>query len=559
MRRDFRLPDLAEGVAEGEVVAWHVAEGDRVEEDDVLAEVETDKALVEVPSPYAGVVVERCAAEGEVVPVGEVLVRFEVDGTTAAEGVDDGAAMPETADDGATAAEGVDDGQGRPVPAPPSVRRLAREAGLDLATVEGNGPGGRVTRADVEREVRDRRERATEGERRSHEPGGANATGGDGEGESAVGDAGEERGETVDATPEPSERSASAVAPRDRTLATPATRRVADEVGVDLDRVPASEAREGEAYVTEADVRAYAEGRATEGGADEHEGETATPDGRRTTEATTAAVEAAASALEERVARETERAASSEPSAEGPDERTAAAPPAAGDVSGERVPYRGVRRSVGERLARSARTVPHATHHDSVDVRRLVEVREALNEVSDVRLTYTAFVVRAVVSGLAAYPALNAQLDEEREEIVYRDEYNVGVAVATEAGLIVPVVEDADELGLEALAERITDLAARARDRSLAVEELRGGTFTVSNVGAIGGEYATPIVNHPEAAVLALGAVRERPRVVDGAVVARPTLPLSLSIDHRVVDGAVAAAFTNHVMQRLREPARLLL
>ncbi len=238
-----------------------------------------------------------------------------------------------------------------------------------------------------------------------------------------------------------------------------------------------------------------------------------------TTEAAAAAVEAAAATLDT--------------AGDGP----------AGDVSGERVPYRGVRRSVGERMARSARTVPHATHHDSVDA----------------PLTYTAFVVRAVVDGLVGYPSLNARPDEDREEIVYRDEYNVGVAVATEAGLVVPVVEDADELDVPALAARVDGLASRARDRAVDVSDLRGGTFTVSNVGAVGGEYVTPIVNHPEVAVLALGAVRERPRVVEGEAVARHTLPLSLSIDHRVVDGAEAAAFTNRVMERLREPARLLL
>ena len=597
MTTEFRLPDLAEGVAEGEVVAWHVAEGDRVEEDDVLAEVETDKALVEVPSPYAGVVVERCAAAGEVVPVGEVLVRFESDDAVAGEPAEKDEA--ETGDDGETTGDAesdrteagdAGDGRTRPVPAPPSVRRLAREVGVDLAAVDGSGPGGRVTRTDVERAARDQRERAAGGERRRREPGGTDDRAARDQRERAAGGERDEDGERVPAgegsdTAEPTatERSdPDTGGPRDRTLATPATRRVADELGVDLDRVPASEEREGEAYVTEADVRAYAErgaehvartegpGHETEGGDDGEppearerggapatEAEPAAGDDRRTTEATAAAVEAAAAALEEEVTRP---GASDHGEAGGPDERTTPAPPsAAGDVSGERVPYRGVRRTIGERLAESARTVPHATHHDSVDARRLVEVREALNAETDVRLTYTAFVVRAVVSGLAAYPALNAQLNEEAEEIVYRDEYNVGVAVATEAGLMVPVVENADELGVEGLAERIADLAARARDRALAVDELRGGTFTVSNVGAVGGEYATPIVNHPEVAVLALGAIRERPRVVDGEVVARPTLPLSLSIDHRVVDGAVAAAFTNHVMERLREPARVLL
>jgi pyruvate dehydrogenase E2 component (dihydrolipoamide acetyltransferase) len=593
---EFRLPDLGEGVAEGEVVVWRVAPGDRVAEDDVLAEVETDKALVEVPSPRAGVVTELCAAEGDVLPVGEVLVRIEEDAASTAEGDDeatDSGREPAGAD-----APAPDEAErpNQPVPAPPSVRRLAREREVDLAAVEGSGPGGRVTAADVESAARERRGATAgsatrrSGEERAAERGasgprdgagsddgatrGARADGTDGAGETeqaAQSDDGATHGPRAagasetgdDETTEPPEQApAGDPEPRERTLATPATRRVADELGVDLDRVPASETRDGEAYVTEADVRAHA-GRETETSDDDAGLDRSSRAEPRTTEAAATAVEAAAAALGERV--EAADAAGTATGAEAADpgrERPrgdAGSAPSAGDLSGERVPYRGVRRSVGERMARSKRTVPHATHHDSVDASRLVEVREALAADLDVRPTYTAFVVRAVVDGLRAFPSLNARLDEEREEIVYRDEYNVGVAVATDAGLVVPVVEDADELDLPGLARAVADLAERARDRSVTVEELRGGTFTLSNVGVFGGEYATPIVNHPEVAVLALGALRQRPRVVDGEVVARATLPLSLSIDHRVVDGATAAQFTNHVMDRLREPARLLL
>ncbi|ESS06370.1 MAG: pyruvate/2-oxoglutarate dehydrogenase complex, dihydrolipoamide acyltransferase (E2) component [uncultured archaeon A07HB70] len=537
--REFRLPDLGEGVADGEVVAWHVEPGSRVAEDDILAEVETDKALVEVPSPHDGVVTELCADEGEFLSVGSVLVRIETDGDggeTAASGASTAAAPddPEPTEHRAAGSSGLR------IPAPPSVRRLARERGVDLAGVDGSGSGGRVTAADVERAAGgaggdEADSRATADAAQPTEPASAG-------GQASPGDPG---GTSDDP---PAERDDGSV-PRERTLATPATRHLADERGVDIDRVRASETRDGEAYVTAAAVRAHAEGADDTAPADvgtERETEPAAPtpveerdaapsSGAGTTEAAAAAVEAAAATLD------TEDG--------GP----------AGDVSGERVPYRGVRRSVGERMARSARTVPHATHHDSVDATRLAEVRGALADAVDAPLTYTAFVVRAVVDGLVEYPSLNARLDEDREEIVYRDEYNVGVAVATEAGLVVPVVEDADELDVPALAARVDDLASRARDRAVDASELRGGTFTVSNVGTVGGEYATPIVNHPEVAVLALGAVRERPRVVEGGVVARHTLPLSLSIDHRVVDGAEAAAFTNRVMERLREPARLLL
>ncbi len=154
---------------------------------------------------------------------------------------------------------------------------------------------------------------------------------------------------------------------------------------------------------------------------------------------------------------------------------------------------------------------------------------------------------------------MNTSLDEEAGEIVYKDYYNLGIAVATDDGLMVPVVENVDRKGLVELAAEVDDLATRARSRDLAPEEMRGGTFSVTNFGAIGGEYATPIINYPETAVLGLGAIEQRPVVEDGEVCARATLPLSLSVDHRVIDGADAAAFTNTVIEYLEDPTLLLL
>jgi pyruvate dehydrogenase E2 component (dihydrolipoamide acetyltransferase) len=304
-------------------------------------------------------------------------------------------------------------------------------------------------------------------------------------------------------------------ADRERTLAAPATRRLADELGVDLDAVPTDERRDGEAFVTPAMVREFAE----RGG--EADAET----------------EAAA-----------ESAESAPPTADGPQ-------------PGDRIPYRGVRRAIGERMERAKYTAPHVTHTDEVDVTRLVETKaelEAYAEAEGVSLTYLPFVMRAVTRALREFPQVNASLDEEAEEIVCHDDYNLGVATATDAGLMVPVVEDVDGKGLLDLAAETATKVERARDRSISREEMQGGTFTITNVGVIGGEYATPIVNHPEVAILALGRVAERPRVVDGEVVPRHTLPLSLSVDHRVVDGAVAARFTNRVMELLGSPARLL-
>jgi len=176
-----------------------------------------------------------------------------------------------------------------------------------------------------------------------------------------------------------------------------------------------------------------------------------------------------------------------------------------------------------------------------------------------VSLTYMPFVVKAVVDALREFPILNSRLDEEDEQIVIRDDYHVGIAVATDAGLMVPVVENADEKGLVELSAEIRDLATRARDRELSPDELRGSTFTISNFGVFGGEYATPIINYPETAILGVGELDERAVAEDGAVRAAPTMPLSVSIDHRVIDGAEAAQFTNAVMERLESPELLLL
>jgi pyruvate dehydrogenase E2 component (dihydrolipoamide acetyltransferase) len=231
----------------------------------------------------------------------------------------------------------------------------------------------------------------------------------------------------------------------------------------------------------------------------------------------------------------------------------------------ERVPYRGVRRTIGTQMEQSKYTAPHVTHHDTVVIDDLVEFRAETKEMAaerDVKLTYMPFVLKAIVRALKEYPELNATLDEsdpDDAEILLKQYYNVGIAVATDAGLMVPVVEDVDEKSVFELAREIDDLASRARERKVTREEMQGGTFSVTNFGAIGGEYATPIINYPETAILGLGAIEQRPVVQDGEVTAAYTLPLSLSIDHRVIDGAVAGRFTNRVMELLQNPKLLLL
>ncbi|MDS0220448.1 2-oxo acid dehydrogenase subunit E2 [Haloarcula sp. S1AR25-5A] len=534
---EFKLPDLGEGVAEGEVLTWHVSPGDAVTEDQVLAEVETDKAAVDVPSPVDGVVQELHAEVGEMVRTGEVLITIAEEGdaeTSEASGTED-ATAPEAAEAGGSTKTDASAADGR-VFASPSVRRLARETGVDIAAVDGSGPGGRVTEADVEAAADAAGEAGDDGPTSV-----VSKVSDDGDGPTAVvsrvddGDD-EDDGTAVKSAVRSVSEDGQQAERRDQTLATPATRKVARELDVDIDAIPTDQTRDGQPYVDEAAVRTYAE-----------------------------AQQAAQAADAEAVS--TGGGAASETAAEAGDTTAAggagAEPRAVETSEGERrEPYRGVRRAIGEQMARSRREVPHATHHDRVVVSGLVEARERLEPLAEERgvdLTYTPFVVKCVAAALDQHPVLNTALDTENEEIVYHEAHNIGVATATDHGLVVPVVDDVDGKGLLELAGEINDLVARARSRDIERAEMQGGTFTVTNFGAIGGEYASPIINVPETAILGIGALKERPVVTDGEVVAQPTLPLSLAIDHRVIDGADAARFVNTLKAYLSDPTRLLL
>ena len=506
MVREFELPDVGEGLAEAEILAWLVEPGDAVSEDQPVAEVETDKAVVEVPSPVNGTVAEVLAEAGETVPVGTVIITFETAGEPPAGSASGDADGDPSAADTSDAAPEPSSPGGRTFAAP-TTRRLARELGVDLGSVDGSGPGGRITEADV------RAAADVDGDTSAEEPpddGPTSAT-------RRVDDDGS-FGRDRD-TGESRTAGSADDADRDRTLAAPATRRLAEADGIDLDAVPTDRTKDGEAFVTPAEVEAYA-------------------DAQRSAQAADAEA------------------------VSGDESGTPSDRPAPSADADERIPYRGVRRTIGDRMERSKYTAPHVTHHDEADVTELVDTRSRLKERAEARgssLSYLPFVVKAVVAGLKQYPILNSQLDEENEEIVLRGEYNVGIATATDAGLMVPVVDDADGKGLLELADEINELAAKARDRSISREAMRGGTFSITNFGAIGGEYATPIINYPETAILGLGEIKDRPRVVDGEVIARKVMTISLSIDHRVVDGAEAARFTNTVIEYLESPELLLL
>ncbi|ELY65885.1 2-oxo acid dehydrogenase subunit E2 [Natrinema versiforme] len=557
MVREFELPDVGEGVAEGELVSWLVEAGDEVSEDQPVAEVETDKALVEVPAPVDGTVRELHVEAGEVVPVGTVIISFDVAGET------DGAAETETESEREQTSEpaGVDEpGEPQDEPgavagnpgatgadteavappddrvfAPPRVRRLAREEGIDLLSLEGSGPGGRITAADVQAAtgggVGDGAVQAQSSTAEADPPSdtaGAGTGTSDSSGASAGAGTGEKSAATAGTEASSTQRTETPAqvesADRDTTLAAPATRRIADEEGIDIDAVPTTEERDGEAFVTPEAVQEYAAAQ------------------QRAQEADRDAVEAG-----ERVGTK------GADFAEGERER--------------REPFRGVRKRIAEAMVESKYSAPQVTHHDEVDVTELVAAREELKpraEERGIRLTYMPFIMKAVVAALHEHPEMNAVIDEENEEIVYRDYYNIGIATATDVGLMVPVVEDADRKGLLQLSSELNEVVRKARDRTISPGELRGSTFTITNVGGIGGEYATPIINYPEAGILAIGEIKRKPRVVvdengTESIEPRSVLTLSLSFDHRLIDGAVGAQFTNTVMEYLENPNLLLL
>jgi len=391
MAYEFKLPDIGEGLVEGEIVKWLVREGDQVRENQPLVNVLTDKAEVEIPSPKTGKIVKLMAKEGEKVPVHSTLVHIEVAGEAAAGPAAGAAPSAPAAPKAAPAAAPAKTGQAL---ATPAIRKLAQDLKVDLARVAATGPGGRATEDDVR-------------------------------------------------------RAAGSGAP--------------------------------------------------------------------------------------------------------------AAAPASGPE--ERVPYKGIRRRTGEKMAQSKRTIPHVSHFDEADVTALVGLRDELKaeaEKRGVKLTYLPFIVRALALTLKDFPYLNASLDEAREEIVLKRHCGVGIAVSAEHGLFVPVVKDAGGKDIWALAKDISELAAKARDNKLSVAELQGGTITVTNIGPIGGLYATPIINHPEVAILAVMKIAERAVAREGKIVVRSMLNLALSFDHRVVDGAEAASFMNTLIKRLENPRTLL-
>jgi len=457
MAKQFILPDLGEGIHEAQVVNVMIREGDTVTQDQMVMEVETDKASVELPVPYAGRVSKLNVKVGDTISVGQVLLEVEAAGEMATAAADQppgpDAGVPATAPAADTTAAAPaepppDYGPG-PVPAAPAVRRLARELGVDLRQVRGSGPGGRILREDVERFQ-----------------------------------AASSKREPAPAIPPV----AAAVRPTPATAPAPVP-------------VPAT---------------------------------TTVPVTKAATPPPPPAAALAAEAL--------------------PDFAQW------GPIRREKVPQ--IRKTIARQMARAWSIIPHVTHGDEADVTDLEIFRKEQGKVfaeQGAKLTLTAFILKAVAGGLRQFPQFNASYDDAAGELIYKDYIHLGVAVDTPRGLMVPVLREVDRKGLVTISRELKVLADRAREFKLDVAEMRGGTFTITNVGALGGQFATPMINWPEVAILGLGKLAEKPMVRNGEIVVRKMLPLFLSFDHRVIDGADGARFVNTIATFLENPLNLLL
>lgn len=387
MAYDFVLPDLGEGITEGEIRKWLVKEGDAIEEHQIVLEIETDKAIVEVPSPRKGKVLKINKEIGEIAKVGEVLMTISEEG----EAIEERPKAEERPKSVSVVGVLPEEEE---ILATPAVRALAKELGVKLETIKGSGPGGSITREDVL---------------------------------------------------EASEKA----------------KKAEDQYG------PI-----------------------------------------------------------------------------------------------ERIPLKGLRRTIAKNLMQAQKTTAFVTGMDEADVTELWNLREREKKgmyERGIHLTFLPFFIKAVQHSLIEHPRLNASLDEEKEEIILKKYYNIGIAVDTPEGLMVPVIKDVDKKTILELAREIQDLSQKARERKIKLEEMKGSTFTISNYGHFGGTFATPIINYPDVAILGTGKISDKPWVKDGKILIRKILPLSLTFDHRVTDGVDATRFLSKVKDYLEDPGLLFI
>jgi len=420
---NFVLPDLGEGITEGEIRKWIVKEGDAVEEHQTVLEIETDKAVVEVPSPRKGKVLEIKKKEGEIALVGETLMTVALEGE------------------------------------------------------------GQAAKAVVEEKPAEKK--ATTEEKKTERP----------KSVSVVGTLPEEEEELIGHQVLPEEKEKEKGTPA--VMATPAVRALARELGVRIETVKGS----GPSGSVTAEDLKNVSGRVPQPAEDK-----------------------------------------------------------AGPV--ERIALRGLRRTIARNLMASQKATVSVTGMDEADITELWELREREKKALQARgihLTFLPFLIKAVQHSLAEHPRLNASVDEEREEIILKKYYNMGIAVDTPEGLMVPVIKDISKKTVLELAEEIQELSKKAHERKITLEELKGSTFTITNYGHFGGTFATPVINYPDVAILGSGRISEKPWVKDGQIVIRKILPLSLTFDHRVTDGVDASLFLSKVMAYLEDPALLFI
>jgi pyruvate dehydrogenase E2 component (dihydrolipoamide acetyltransferase) len=531
---EFKFPDTGEGVTEGQFLEWKISEGDEVEEDQIVGEAETDKAVVDIPAPADGIVKELKASPGDTVSVGDVIMILdtdsEVENEDSREEVDE---EPNNSDDSSEskedesadassntdavmggapsassydedeesaeaeteASENEDEISDRPdnsdVLAMPRVRKKAREEGINLSKLEVEG---KITLEDLEgldsKNVENESKSSTDEDNVSEE--------------------------SENNSSQPEKESENIEVSSD-VNATPSVRKLARKHQIELSMVEGS-GRGGK--ITREDVLNAADD------LDSDSDVSKTDDNDREDN------------LEDS-------------SDDRPEIKTE------GDV--ERIKMSGVRKITAERMAQSSDEAATVTHIEKADITELVELRESIKSDVDAHLTYLPFIMKACVAAMREHPKLNSEFDGEKNEIIQKNFYDFNIAVDTERGLMVPKIESVDSRNMVELAEQIADKASRAQDGDLSKDELEPGTFSITNLGVIGGEAFTPIIYPPQSAILGIGKIQETAEVVDGEVVPRKTVKLSLSYDHRVVDGAEAAKFMNKVVEDLENPKNLII
>jgi pyruvate dehydrogenase E2 component (dihydrolipoamide acetyltransferase) len=469
MAYEFRFPDIGEGLTEGEIVEWKVKVGDFVKDHQTILEVETDKAVAEVPSPKAGYIISLKGGPGDIINVGEVI-----------------AVIGEK-----------EELKEKPSPQPPAreekvpEKEKAKEPSIaaekPAKEPEKKEPSSAAQKPKAEPVKQERAEPLDVYSERL----------------ASVGVVGE-----LEEAPEEEELEEAAlkVAPyrqeRPRVEALPKDRLLARQLGVDIEQVRGTGPK---GRITEDDIRKFAGQGIPEKGAREPEG------------------------------------------APGQDNWGAVT----------RVPLRGVRRKIAQAMTDSITKAAQVTTTDEADAGLLSLIREKEREEAarqGIKLTILPFIIKAVVGALKRDPAMNSAMDDEKGEILYKGYYNIGIAVETQDGLIVPNIKDADKKSIFQIATELADLAESARKRTLKIDELKGGTFTITNFGSIGGLYATPILNYPEVGILGVGRLMEKPVAEGGAIKIKKILPLSLTFDHRVIDGAKAQHFMNSVIGHIEDP-----